>query len=158
MLKSVPRVPAHAGENVVLPVAVADFLNGLRRVPVGEWADAARTAEHQGTAADASRGAAAATLRRIVAGMPGIAKQTQRRVRNLVEVAEGCVDERVTGAMRRTALNAALALATRDALGEDVFAQLYAPFDALIPLPEAEIDVSAAWDAAADTAAVARAS
>lgn len=152
MLKSVPRVPAHAGENVALPVDVVDFLNGLRRLPVGEWADAARDAERAG------QGAATATLRRVVAGMPRIAALTQRRVRNMVEVAQGCVDDESTGAMRRVALNAALALATRDALGDEMFAQLYAPFDALIPLPDPDIEGAAAWDATPDAGAVARAS
>lgn len=151
MLKSIPQVPAQAGEHVALPEVVIDFLNGLRRLPVGDWAEAARAADADGAPANAS-------LRRIVAGMPGIAAQTQHRVRDMVEVAQGCVDDAVTGPMRRVALNAALALATRDALGDENFAQLYGPFEELIPLADRDLADVAPWDALGDSAAVARAS
>ena len=68
------------------------------------------------------------------------------------------VDDAVTGAMRRVALNAALALATRDALGDENFAQLYGPFEELIPLADHDLADLAPWDALGDSGAVARAS
>lgn len=123
-----------------LPAVVIEYLLRLRRLPVGTWNDAAQAladAERDASTAPSatSLAAAHATLRRIVAGVPGLAVQTQRRVQNMVEMATGM---HVTDCawMKRAALTAALALAVRPSLGEGLFAQLYAPFEPCIPLAE----------------------
>lgn len=127
--------PTHASpvlglvtDDAELPDAVIGYLNRLRRLPVGDWAAAARRAAADGNAATAE-----ATLRRVVGRMPALAAQTQRRVRNFVEVAGSCLPESDAAAMLHVALGAALALATRSIIGEEAFTTLYAPFAALIP-------------------------
>ncbi|MBA3890722.1 MAG: hypothetical protein H0X64_09330 [Gemmatimonadaceae bacterium] len=124
-----------------LPAVVIEYLLRLRRLPVGAWNDAAQAlvaAERDaGSAPSADSIAAAhAALRRIVAGVPGLAVQTQRRVQNMVEMAGTCMHISDCTKMKRAALTAALALAVRSALGEPLFAKLYAPFEQYIPLAD----------------------
>lgn len=121
-----------------LPPIVLDYLNRLRHLPVGAWADAGQAlymAEQ--TAGSSGRpgpvAAARATLRRVVGRMPGLAAQTQRRVQDMVEIAGACLQAETVAPMRRAALTAALALATRDAIGNKAFERLYAPFEPFIP-------------------------
>lgn len=116
-----------------LPEVVIGYFNNLRRVPVGQWAAVARDAVDSGNDAAA---AAHASLRRVVSRVPGLAVQTQRRVQNLVEIAATCLPAADASAMRRVALGAALALATRSLLGDESFTLLYEPFASLIPLDD----------------------
>jgi hypothetical protein len=134
--------PMHAGAaDKELPAVVIDYLLRLRRLPVGAWNDAAQAlvaAERNAgsTPSATSIAAAHATLRRIVAGVPGLAVQTQRRVQNMVEMAGTCMHISDCTKMKRAALTAALALAVRQSLGEPLFTQLYAPFEPFIPLED----------------------
>lgn len=126
-----------------LPPVVVDYLNRLRSMPVGAWSEAARAlneAERRARARPAADSVAAAhaSLRRIMSGMPGLAVQTQRRVQDLVEVAQTCLHTADCALMKRAALAAALALAVRQSLGETLFALLYEPFEPWIPLRELE--------------------
>lgn len=130
--------PAGAADNE-LPLVVIDYLHRLRRLPVGAWCDAARALDQAEQRSRTQPGtdsieAAHAALRRIVAGMPGLAVQTQRRVQNMAEVAQTCLHVADASKMRRAAVTAALALAAREMLGEGVFERLYAPFEPFIPL------------------------
>ena len=127
-----------AGPDNDLPPIVLDYLNRLRQLPVGAWADAGQ-ALHMAELTIGSSGrpgpvaAARATLRRVVGQMPALAVQTQRRVQDMVEIAGACLQAETVAPMRRAALSAALALATRDAIGEKAFERLYAPFEPFIP-------------------------
>lgn len=132
--------PVGAADNE-LPSVVIDYLHRLRRLPVGAWCDAARALyeaeQHSRTQpGPESIEAAHASLRRVVAGMPGLAVQTQRRVQNMADVAQTCLHIADASRMRRAAVTAALALAAREMLGERVFERLYAPFEPFIPLSD----------------------
>lgn len=136
-----------------LPPIVIDYLRRLRSLPVGAWAQAAAALDEAERRARAKPGsdsiaAAHASLRRIVSGMPGLAVQTQRRVQNLVEVAQTCLHSADCAMLKRAALAAALALMARPALGERLFTQLYAPFEPWIPLQELEAEREAAFEGA----------
>ena len=126
-----------------LPPIVVDYLNRLRQLPVGAWADAGQALQMaEQTSGNSGRpgpvAAARATLRRVVGQMPGLAVQTQRRVQDMVEIAGACLHAETVAPMRRAALTAALALATRDAIGDKAFERLYAPFEPFIPHAELE--------------------
>lgn len=134
------------------PVALA-FLEHLRRLPLGAWADAGRRLaeldEHErrtlrsaGSNPDA---AVRAVLRRLVNANPRVAAQARLRVLNLSAVAHGFVHPADVARMKKAALAAVLALIARPELGERRFAAVYEPFATLIPLaalPEAEIEVA----------------
>ena len=136
----VTGTPVITGGTLALPHDVIDFLNGLRRLPVGEWSRAAMAAARPADLPQRNRSsateAAHARLRRVAATQPGLAAQLQLRVTHLVEVARGMIGEDEADAMRRIAFGAALAVAVRPALGEEAFAELHAPFAALIPIAD----------------------
>ena len=131
-------VRARGGE---LPPVVLGFLEHLRRLPLGTWADAAHLADDAilSPASDTTTPSTAATrarLRQIMDDAPGVAMQTSRRVRNLAAMASGFVHPADVVRMKKTALAAALALVARPMLAEDDFARLYAPFADIVPLRE----------------------
>lgn len=131
--------PAPSAE---LPQVAFGFLEQLRRLPLGAWADAARRMDAHvlvppppGTPASASS-VARARLRHIVDDMPGVVGQTRRRVHDLAAVAQGFVHPAEVARMKKAALTAALAIVARPSLGEDDFERLYAPFAEHILLGE----------------------
>lgn len=138
---ALPPVGPHAGE---LPPEVAAFLDRLRRLPLGTWAEAGRMLE--ALDAEASRSAAASTpaalhgaavraeLRRVVNAMPRQASQIRGRILDLATVAQGFVHHADASRMKKAALVAALALVARPALGDERFDRAYAPFAASIPV------------------------
>ncbi|HEU4631238.1 MAG TPA: hypothetical protein VFS08_15915 [Gemmatimonadaceae bacterium] len=131
-----PHTSLRGGE---LPPIVLGFLEHLRRLPLGTWADAARQADDEllGPAPAAASGAEMrARLRQIMDEAPGVAMQTSRRVRDLAAVASGFVHHADVARMKKAALAAALALVARPALGEEDFARLYGPFADVVPLHE----------------------
>jgi hypothetical protein len=137
-----PHLPTVTSGGSDVPAIVGRFLTRLRRVPVGAWAGAARVldeADREGgnlPGAPGSVSAARASLRRVAAAMPGVAAQTQRRVQNMVEIAQTCLQTADAASMRRAALGAALGLAALPTIGEETFTTLYAPFESLIPLED----------------------
>ena len=145
-----------AGE---LPPEVAAFLERLRRLPLGAWADAGRLLEEldarpaaAGPLADvAAHGAEVrAELRQVVNAMPREARQIRSRVLHLATVAHGFVHPSDVARMKKAALVAALALVARPALGPARFGRAYAPFATSIP---ADSLLAAAAAAAAAEAA-----
>ncbi|HEX6629949.1 MAG TPA: hypothetical protein VF048_02610 [Gemmatimonadaceae bacterium] len=133
--------PDTHARGAALPPVVLGFLEHLRRLPLGTWADAAHLADEAviGAPAGAAAPSAADTrarLRQIMDEAPGVAMQTSRRVRNLASMASGFVHPADVVRMKKTALAAALALVARPALGEADFARLYAPFADIVPLTE----------------------
>ena len=139
--RPIQKSPAHLDDHgVALPREILGFYERLRHVPLGLWAAAAesvptRAPSRRPDGGPVTPGAAArARLRRAVNGMPGVVAQSRRRVLDLVSAAEGFVHPSSIARMKKSALTAALALGARPALGEEDFAQLYAPYAALIPL------------------------
>jgi hypothetical protein len=128
----------YAGE---LPAVVADFLEQLRRLPLGAWAEAGRRLEELDArdrllAGDApgSDSAVRAQLRQVVNEMPRVAAQARQRVMNVAAMAQGFVHPADLARMKKAALAAVLALVARPTLGEERFAAIYAPFAEHIPL------------------------
>jgi hypothetical protein len=123
------------------PVAFA-FLEQLRRLPLGAWADAGRRLaeldEHERLALGRNGSDATATvravLRREVSAHPRVAAQARQRVLHLAAVAHGFLHPTDVARMKKAALAAVLALIARPELGEQRFAAVYDPFAALIPL------------------------
>ena len=141
------------------PVALA-FLERLRRVPLGAWADAGRRLTELdererralGRAGSGADAAVRAVLRRAVNARPRVAAQARQRVSHLAAVAQGFVHPADVARMKKAALAAVLALIARDELGEQGFAAVYEPFAELIPLaalPSAGGVVAEADDATA---------
>lgn len=136
-----------------LPQVALAFLEQLRRVSLGAWADAGRrlteldederrVLARTGSGADAT---VRAVLRRAVHARPRVAAQARQRVTYLAAVAHGFVHPSDVARMKKAALAAVLALVVRDELGEERFAAVYEPFAALIPLaalPNAGVDVA----------------
>lgn len=145
--RPLPPVGPQAGE---LPPEVAAFLDRLRRLPLGTWAEAGRMLEALDAAsarrASPSRRATAAgpealhgaevraELRRVVNAMPRQAAQIRGRILDLATVAQGFVHRSDAARMKKAALVAALALVARPALGDERFDRAYAPFAASIPV------------------------
>ena len=124
-----------------LPAPAVEYLRRLRGLPLYAWAGAARAVETiraQGNTEDDARTTAAAhaALRDTVEAIPGLAIHMRRCVDNLAAIAETCLDAEDTVRMQRAALCAALAVAARAELGEQLFRRLYAPFEPLIPSEE----------------------
>lgn len=123
-----------------LPPLAASFLERLRRLPLGAWADAARALDESGAltlSGDVSTplsDAARARLRWLMDEMPGVTTKARRRVHDLAAVAQGFLHPREVARMKKAALTAVLALVARPDLDEDEFARLYAPFATLVPL------------------------
>lgn len=120
-----------------VPAAAAAFRQRLRRLPLRSWAEAARSYAESDAAAlsDAGR-EARRRLREAVERSPEGAERLRRSIGELVAVAEGMFHRTDVRLMRKAALTAALALATRELLDPQDFALLYAPFEGLIPLEE----------------------
>ena len=122
--------------------AVLAFLERLRRLPLGTWADAATGLDDEGGLApfDGSAtpltDAARARLRHLVDRTPAVAAQVRRRVHDLVAVAQGFLHPREVARMKKAALTAALAVHMRPALRPDEFTRLYAPFATLVPVED----------------------
>ena len=134
------------------PVALA-FLEQLRRLPLGTWADAGRrlaaldTHERRalGHTGDGSSATVRAVLRRVVNATPRVAAQARLRVLHLAAAAHGFVHPADVARMKKAALAAILALVARRELGEQRFAAVYEPFAALIPLaslPAADVEIA----------------
>ena len=122
-----------------LPSSVLWFLEQLRRLPMGAWADAARSAEMaRRPAMDGSslHAAGRARLRHAVDASPVLTTRVRARVHDIVGVLDGFLHPVDVLRMKKAALDASLAIAARSALEPDDFATLYAPFENLIPLPE----------------------
>ena len=125
-----------------LPPVVAEFLERLRKLPLGAWADAGRRLEEidsrdrrgSGAAAGASGEAIRAQLRQVVDEMPRVAGHVRLRVLDLAAVAQGIVRPAEAALMKKAALAAALALVARPALGDARFHEIYEPFATLSPL------------------------
>lgn len=123
-----------------LPPLAAGFLERLRRLPLGSWADAARALDESGgltLSGDVSApltDAARARLRWLMDEMPGVTTKARRRVHDLAAVAQGFLHPREVARMKKAALTAVLALVARPDLDDDEFARLYAPFATLLPL------------------------
>lgn len=137
--RPVPAPPGTCGAS--LPAPATEYLRRLRTLPLYAWAGAARAVEvtrgHGHGDDDARTNAAAhAALRDTVESIPGLAIHVRRCVDNLGEIAGTCVDAADTARMKRAALCSALAVATREELGESLFRRLYAPFEPLIPAEE----------------------
>ena len=155
MMRSIPLpdpfaapYPARYERAHMTPAAVA-FLERLRRLPLGVWADAAaRLDDEGGLATDDGvstpvTDAARARLRQLVDRTPTVAARVRRRVHDLVAVAQGFLHPREVARMKKAALTAALAVHVRPALRPDEFARLYAPFAALVPLETLDAPVVA---------------
>lgn len=138
------------------PVALA-FLEQLRRLPLGAWADAGRrlaeldeterrTLRSTGSGDDAT---VRAVLRRAVNANPRVAAQARKRVLHLVAVGDGFLHPADVARMKKAALAALLALVARPELGEQRFAAVYEPFARLIPLaalPPSEVHDAGSHD------------
>jgi len=149
MIQDIPHpMPADAIATVPhsgvaeLPPLVRAFLEQLRRLPLGAWVDAGRHLEEldrRGTlGARRSAGAVRAQLRQLVDDMPHVAPRVRARVLDLTSVAQGFVHPAEVARMKKAALAAALALAARPTLNADLFADVYEPFSAHIPLASLE--------------------
>lgn len=88
---------------VAIPPTVLAFLQRLKRLPLGVWADVAfsRTSRPadvvMATATTTSLAAARATLRRVIDGRSGLAVRIRQRVHELVSVAEAFLQAASTG-------------------------------------------------------------
>ena len=142
----VPPVTTYLGTHGSdLPPVVAAFLDRLRRLPLGAWAEAGRRLEEidrldrrvrlaAGLGVPERRTAVRAHLREVVNASPGVAVRARQSVTDLAAVAQGFVHPAEVARMKKAALAAALALVARPALGEEGFAEIYEPFATLIPL------------------------
>ena len=122
-----------------LPSSVLWFLEQLRRLPMGSWADAARRGEmarRPASAGSTLHAAGRARLRHAVDASPVLTSRIRARVHDIVGVLDGFLHPVDVLRMKKAALDAALAIAARSDLDPDDFARLYAPFDGLIPLHE----------------------
>lgn len=119
-----------------LPPAVLAFLEHLRRLPMGAWADAARAAGPSAPLGidGALHAAGRARLRHVVDSSPTLTARIRSRVHDTVAVLHGFLHPVDVLRMKKAALGAALAIAARPALDPEDFDRLYAPFSALIPL------------------------
>jgi hypothetical protein len=129
------------------------FLERLRRLPLGAWADAGRRlaeldAHERRSLGRTGKGTDAtvrAVLRRVVNASPRMAGHARHRVRHLAAVARGFLHPTDVALMKKAALAAVLALVARPELGEQRFAAVYEPFATLIPvadLPNAGIEIA----------------
>jgi len=130
---SVSRTPWSAASEPA-PIVLA-FYRRLRNLPLGQWADAARPAPSASSdSALPDMSLARAELRAVMDARPCVVARHRRSVQHAVSVTEGFVHRSVAGRMKKITLTAALALAARPSLPEEIFARLYAPFAELIPL------------------------
>ena len=165
MIRSAPHPAAMAGLThqgttaAELPPVALAFLDQLRRLPLGSWADAGhrlaeldtnerRTLAHGG---DPSGATVRAVLRQVVNATPRVAAQARLRVLHLAAAANGFVHPADVARMKKAALAAVLALVARRELGERNFAAVYDPFARHIPLatlPESDMEIPTAGNPA----------
>ncbi len=137
---STPPVTLEHG--VAIPPVVLAFLQRLKRLPLGIWADVAFTRTARTADVTVRNGAASslaearARLRKLIDTRPGLAARIRPRVYELAGVAEAFLHPAVVARMKKVGLTASLALGVRDHLSEEDFEQLYAPFAELIPIKE----------------------
>lgn len=118
--------------------AVQHFFARLKTLRLNDWAAAGRAASPFADVPSASpaRAEAVERLNRIMDDMPHERLRADRRIDDIAAAAVGFTNDADTGAMRRSALTAALALIARPHLGEEDFRALYEPFASLIPCEE----------------------
>jgi hypothetical protein len=139
-LGSTPPVTLEHG--AAIPPPVLAFLQRLKRLPLGVWADVAFTRTARPTDVTLSQGSpssladARARLRKLIDTRPAVAARIRPRVYELAGVAQAFLHPAVVARMKKVGLAASLALAVRDHLAEEDFEQLYAPFAELIPIKE----------------------
>lgn len=122
-----------------IPSSVLWFLEQLRRLPMGAWADAARLAEASRppqTTLGSLHAGGRARLRHAVDASPVLTTRVRARVHDIVAVLDGFLHPVDVLRMKKAALDAALAVAAKSSLDPDDFDRLYAPFADLIPLWE----------------------
>jgi hypothetical protein len=173
MIRSAPNPPPTGAMPVGgmqggdLPPVVAAFLERLRRLPLGAWAEAGRRLEEIDRRERETAGRPAADadttvrtyLRQVVNEEPRVAAQARQRVLDLAAAAQGFVHPAEVSRMKKAALAAVLALVARPALGEERFAEIYEPFATLIPLASLSVaspeESAAAWRGDAGSAGLA---